>query len=193
VRSRHADLVGDFGRSARQQQVLSALKLKLNGPGIIGKLPEIAHDLDGFVKTDMQLTDVLKLVNFARGLDASKIDRVILGPPYSQTGNLPNGTSVVFPNCSLIVPVIAKMFALGDKAACNIQANSGSSSQLASAGTGSPLASSTNAGSSSQMMSSLATLNEVNMPGGSNDLTSIHSLLDLMLMTVFESPEAIQA
>src|SRR5258708_14465335 len=60
VRSRHADLVGDFGRSARQQQVLGALKTKLNNSDIIGKLPNIAHDLDGYVKTDMQLTDVLK-------------------------------------------------------------------------------------------------------------------------------------
>src|SRR5207248_11213778 len=45
VRSRHADLVGDFGRSARQQQVLNQLKTKLNNPDIIGKLSELAQDL----------------------------------------------------------------------------------------------------------------------------------------------------
>ncbi|MGH2507748.1 MAG: LCP family protein, partial [Ktedonobacteraceae bacterium] len=47
VRSRHADLVGDFGRSARQQQVLSALKTKLVNPNIFGQLQQISNDLNG--------------------------------------------------------------------------------------------------------------------------------------------------
>ncbi|MBV9257855.1 MAG: LCP family protein, partial [Ktedonobacteraceae bacterium] len=42
VRTRHADLVGDFGRSARQQQVLSQLKTKLDTTSIITKLPDLA-------------------------------------------------------------------------------------------------------------------------------------------------------
>src|SRR5690242_4902739 len=103
VRSRHADLVGDFGRSARQQQVLSALKTKLNNPDIVSKLPEIAADLNGYVKTDMQLSDVFKLMNFARSLNSNSINRVILGPPYSSDGNTTDGQSVVFPDCGKIV------------------------------------------------------------------------------------------
>jgi len=203
VRSRHADLVGDFGRSARQQQILGALKTKLNNPDMVGKLPAIAHDLDGYVRTDMQLTDVLKLVNFARGLDPNSIQRVILGPPYSRSGTATDGSgkSVVFPDCALIVPVIAQMFALGNNAACNIQANS-SNSSVASASPVSPasLASppsslstaSTNA--SRQSVSQMAGLSAMNLSlaGGSDNLFGFHSLLDLMLMVVFESPQAIQ-
>lgn len=192
VRSRHADLVGDFGRSARQQQVLSALKTKLNNPDIIGKLPEIANDLNGYVKTDMHLPDILKLMNFARGLDPNSIQRVILGPPYSTSGTAPDGKSVVFPYCSKIVPVIAQMFALGNNAACNIQANS-SNSTLASASQPTSTADSGTTNGSWQAANQEASISTLSLGGGTDNLLGFHSLLDLMFMVVFESPQAIQA
>jgi LCP family protein required for cell wall assembly len=192
VRSRHADLVGDFGRSARQQQVLSALKTKLNNPDIVSKLPEIANDLNGFVKTDMQLTDVLKLMNFARSLNLNSINRVILGPPYSAVGNTPDGQSVVFPNCGKIVPVIGKMFALGNRVACNIQANSSNNAlasglQLSSQNTSSATT------NSLQAMGQLAGTSAFNLGGSNDNLSGFHSLLDLMFMVALESPQAMQA
>ncbi len=192
VRSRHADLVGDFGRSARQQQVLSALKTKLNNPDIVSKLPAIANDLNGYVKTDMQLSDVFKLMNFARSLNPNSINRVILGPPYSAEGIAPDGQSVVFPDCGKIVPVIAKMFALGNKASCNIQANS-SNNALASA-TQPPSTNVSSANRNSlQTMSQIASSSLMNLSGGNDNLSGLHSLLDLIFMIVFESPQAIQA
>ena len=194
VRSRHADLVGDFGRSARQQQVLSALKTKLNNPSIVGELPAIANDLNGYVKTDMQLTDVFKLMNLARSLDPNKINRVILDPPYSSSENLPGGESVVNPNCAKIVPVIAKIFDLGSKAACNIQANRGNNTSVASTSpTLSPLVSAVNAGSM-QTVDQLASTGIMSLASsnGTSDLFGVHSLLDLLLTTVLDSPQAIQ-
>jgi LCP family protein required for cell wall assembly len=188
VRSRHADLVGDFGRSARQQQVLSALKTKLNNPDIVSKLPEISNDLNGYVKTDMQLTDVLKLMNFARSLNANSIYRVILGPPYSAEGTTQDGKSVVFPDCGKIVPVIAQMFALGNKAACNIQANS-SNNALASA----TQPSSVSNHSATNYSLQAASTSTMNPGGGGDNLSGFHSLLDLMFMAVLESPQAMQA
>src|SRR6266699_1661198 len=189
VRSRHADLVGDFGRSARQQQVLSALKPKLNNSDIISKLPDIAHDLDGYVKTDMQLTDVLKLANFARGLDPNSIQRVILGPPYSSSGNTLSDESVVFPYCAKIIPVIAQMFDLGNNARCNIQANSDNGS-LASAAQPSPAPAATD--NTWQAASQVAGTSVMSMGGSGDNLYGFRSLLDLMFMVVFESPNAMQ-
>jgi LCP family protein required for cell wall assembly len=194
VRSRHADLVGDFGRSARQQQVLSALKTKLNNPDIVGKLSQIANDLNGYVKTDMGLTDVFKLMNFARGLDPNKMNRVILGPPYSSSANLPGGESVVNPNCAKIVPAIAKMFDLGSKAACNIQGDSSNNTSVASTSpTSSPLVSAA-ADSSLQAADQMASTGVMSLTGGNgtNDLFGVRSLLDLLLTGVFESPQAMQ-
>ncbi len=193
VRSRHADLVGDFGRSARQQQVLSALKTKLNNPDIVSKLPAIANDLNGYVKTDMQLSDVFKLMNFARSLNPNSINRVILGPPYSAEGLASTGQDVVIPSCDKIVPEIAKMFDLGNKAVCNIQANSGNNT-LASASWHSFNTSSENAGTNGvQTISQLANASTLNLNGGSDNLSGFHSLLDLMFMVALESPQAMQA
>jgi LCP family protein required for cell wall assembly len=192
VRSRHADLVGDFGRSARQQQVLSALKTKLDNPDIVGKLPEIANDLNGYVKTDMQLSDVFKLMNFARGLNPNSIHRVILGPPYSSDGFTADGQSVVYPDCGKIVPVIGQMFALGDKAACNIQASS-SNNTLASASQPSYMNNNSANAIGLQAMSQMANTSTFNLSGGSDNLSGFHSLLDLMLMVVLETPQAMQA
>ena len=193
VRSRHADLVGDFGRSARQQQVLSALKSKLNNPDIIGKLPEIAHDLDGYVRTDMQLTDALKLLNFARGLDPNSIQRIILGPPYSASGVTPSGESVVYPDCTKITPLLAQMFGLGNNARCNIQASSDTNhSSLASASQPPATPKAIPIASAWQAASQVADINAMSPGGSSDNLLGFHSLLDLMFMVVFESPDAMQ-
>src|SRR5205085_10950194 len=53
VRSRHADLVGDIGRTQRQQQVLEALKQKLNVVSVLNHLQELITDLTGKVYTDL--------------------------------------------------------------------------------------------------------------------------------------------
>ncbi|TME08385.1 MAG: LytR family transcriptional regulator [Chloroflexi bacterium] len=53
VRSRHADLVGDIGRTQRQQQVLEALKQKLNVGSILANLSQLINDLKGSVYTDL--------------------------------------------------------------------------------------------------------------------------------------------
>jgi LCP family protein required for cell wall assembly len=189
VRSRHADLVGDFGRSARQQQVLSQLKTKLtNSPDIIGKLPQLAQDMNGYLKTDMNLVSIAQLMNFARTIDPNKIQRVVLSPPiFSSAGKSPGGEDIFIPNCASIQQAIAKMFALGNKAACNVQANSTSTS-VATTAPQQPMgpvlqAPSDNSWQTATQMTSLSL-------GGStgNDFLGIHSLLDLLCLVVFESP-----
>jgi LCP family protein required for cell wall assembly len=191
VRSRHADLVGDFGRSARQQQVLNALKVKLSNSSIIGELPQLANDLNGFVKTDMSLSDALKVANFARALDTNKINRVILGPPYSQPATLPSGTSIVQPHCDQIIPVIAQMFALGNKAACNIAVNS-NNALLASAHQPSPTPVAGPAATAPTSGGSLAAISSLGLSNSSDNMFGLRGLLDLLFAVVFESPQALQ-
>jgi LCP family protein required for cell wall assembly len=191
VRSRHADLVGDFGRSARQQEVLSALKPKLANPDIFNHLPNIAKDLQGYLKTDMELSDVLKLMNFARSLDINKINKWILGPPYSHSGTSPTGASVVIPDCAQILPLITQVLQLGNSAACNV----GSSGSIAPASTALPLAYTMNYASAPAAnctnLANMSTLSSDELSGPSVDasnLLGVQGLLDLMLMGVFESP-----
>src|SRR5438874_13412538 len=68
VRSRHGDLLSDFGRSIRQQQVLLALQQRAEGIDLVTALPNFARDLNGHVKTDLDLVRVTQLALFIRGL-----------------------------------------------------------------------------------------------------------------------------
>ncbi len=110
VRSRHSDAIGDFGRSARQQSVLVALKKKLQDPAIFTKLDEFASDLQGSVLTDLSLNQVIQLATWAKGLQSSDITQLVLSPPdYGQLGN-ENGKSVVEPYWTPIHQKIAEVF-----------------------------------------------------------------------------------
>jgi LCP family protein required for cell wall assembly len=198
VRSRHADLVGDFGRSARQQQVLSALKTKLANPDVFNKLSSIANDLQGFLKTDMALPDILKLMNFARSLDLNNMAKLTLGPPYSSGGTAPAGgndagASIVVPNCAQIVPAIQKMLQLGSNAACNVTGDSGGNpTSLPLAYTTGKISTQAYAPTSStdNLSSLFGSLGESTSGSAGNpaDLSGVQGLLDLLLMGVFESP-----
>jgi LCP family protein required for cell wall assembly len=60
VRARHSDLIGDFGRSERQQQVLLQVKHKLTNADI-SEFPMLIDDMKHEVKTDLSATDILSL------------------------------------------------------------------------------------------------------------------------------------
>jgi len=123
VRSRHADQVGDIGRTQRQQQVIQALKQKLNVPNITQHFSELLADLKGKVYTDLNEQEMLGFANFARSLDANAIQRVTLGPgPDNQNygdyarvydPSIHANQDVVIPNCDIIEPLINNIFGLG--------------------------------------------------------------------------------
>ncbi|MBE1556092.1 LCP family protein [Sporosarcina limicola] len=52
-----ADAEGDFGRVARQQEVISAMKAEVIRPGMVFTVPKLAGAISGFVKTDLTAKD----------------------------------------------------------------------------------------------------------------------------------------
>lgn len=56
-----ADSDGDFGRVRRQQQVMAALKDELLSVTAIPKFPKLAGAAQGYVQTDMPVSDQLKM------------------------------------------------------------------------------------------------------------------------------------
>jgi LCP family protein required for cell wall assembly len=112
VRSRHGDLIGDFGRSSRQQQLLLALKQRLTGPTLITHLPQLAADMQDSVRTDVPLTDLLQYASFARDLKHTDIHQIVLQPPtYSSNGTSSDGSqAIVIPNWPAIDQAVAQMF-----------------------------------------------------------------------------------
>lgn len=124
VRSRHGDLIGDFGRSGRQQQLLLALKQRLTGPTLITHLPQLTADLSGSVRTDVPLTDILQYASFARDLQRSDIHQIVLQPPtYSSNGTTTDGTQeIVIPNWSAIDQAVRQMFQIQPQPASDTRA-----------------------------------------------------------------------
>jgi LCP family protein required for cell wall assembly len=126
VRSRHADLIGDIGRTNRQQEILEALKKKLTVPNIINHFQQLIADLAGKVYTDLSPQEMLAFANFGRTLPSSGIHRVTLGPgrgdhdygDLSQVYDPTTGTNqdVVIPHCQNIQPLFTNIFGQG---ACN--------------------------------------------------------------------------
>jgi polyisoprenyl-teichoic acid--peptidoglycan teichoic acid transferase len=86
VRSRHSDLRADFGRSLRQQQVLTALRTKAKtlDPA---DLPQLVNSFQGELKTSFNLTDLSRLrqlLSLASHLGPSSIKQVVmLGGNYT--------------------------------------------------------------------------------------------------------------
>lgn len=78
VRSRHGDLLSDFGRSMRQQQVILAMQRRTAGMNLITALPEFARDLNGHVKTDLDLVRLSQLALFLRGLHAGDVHQAFI-------------------------------------------------------------------------------------------------------------------
>ena len=180
VRSRHADLIGDFGRSIRQQQILTQLKNKLNNPDIVSKMTDLANALNGHVKTDMEMAQVFQLMNFARTFDQSKIKRVTLAPYASTTDALPQyqNQSVVLLNCDKVLPLISRTFVLGDQARCNLTGDA-TSAVGPSQNTGATAASSFKQEPDNGFQASL------------NALSGMRGLLDFLFLGAFESPDAL--
>src|SRR5947209_5620039 len=80
VRSRHGDLLSDFGRSIRQQQMLLAMQQRMAGMDMVTALPNFARDLNGHLKTDLDLVRLTQLAVFMRGLHAGDVHQAFLTP-----------------------------------------------------------------------------------------------------------------
>jgi LCP family protein required for cell wall assembly len=110
VRSRHNDINGDFGRSARQQQVLLAMKVKgstLNA----ADLPDIVDALKGNFKTSMGLDRVRSLLSVAGGFDLANVKQIVLYAPfYTNYGPQISGQSVIYPHWAQILAVTRDNF-----------------------------------------------------------------------------------
>ena len=120
VRSRHDDPLGDVGRTQRQQQVLIALKPKLNASNLIQHMPQLLKDLNGSLYTDLSETEILAFANYGRGLPTNAVQHLTLGygtgdQNYGEGATvydplLNANQSVILPHCDKIQPVINRIF-----------------------------------------------------------------------------------
>jgi len=112
VRSRHNDINGDFGRSARQQEVLLAIKAKASTLNV-ADLPDIVDTLKGNFKTSMGLDRIGNLLGVATAFDLANVKQIVLFvPTYTNYDRGPayGGQSVVIPHWSQILAVTRANF-----------------------------------------------------------------------------------
>jgi len=127
VRSRHGDIQGDFGRSARQQLLLIQLRHVLfaqNGAAIVAEAVPLLRDFQTEMRTD-QTIDFNTAVTYYRLLQSVahiKLTQVILSPPIYSTADvwqtdydplhvIPGTREVaVAPNWTAINPEIVQLF-----------------------------------------------------------------------------------
>ena len=107
VRSRHGDFQSDFGRSQRQQEVLTAIRLKAKEVSP-EDLPALSAALKGELKTSIGLSRVAQMLPLAASLDdPSSIRQLFLLPPYSH-GGAPDGS--LTPEWGAILPLVHTYF-----------------------------------------------------------------------------------
>ncbi|PFQ69065.1 LytR family transcriptional regulator [Bacillus cereus] len=73
VRMRKQDPNGDYGRAARQRQVLAAVAQKLNSASTVFKIKDLTAVVGKYIKTDIPISDGLALYNKISGFDPSTI------------------------------------------------------------------------------------------------------------------------
>jgi LCP family protein required for cell wall assembly len=204
VRTRHSDLVGDFGRTIRQQQIISDLKLKLATPGIVGELPQLLQDLSGSLYTDMDLNTMLELANYAKSVNTANVQHITLGPPTYAVASQYGSNSNYYPKCQAIQAEIAQFFNLGNQANCIPQTDSPNAALIAppavpqrATPANTALAASNQGSTANQLtaneaMSALSPASNLNAYKGLNPEVDVHSMLDLLIAITCESLDGFQ-
>ncbi|MDQ7028462.1 MAG: LCP family protein [Ardenticatenia bacterium] len=105
ARSRYS--TSDFDRARRQQQILAAMKAKLQQPGTWLRVPRIARAVVESVETDMPLQEwpVLAMIVWRAG----EVERYAIGPNEVTPTITANGADVLLPDWEAIRRVLAQV------------------------------------------------------------------------------------
>lgn len=100
---------GDIGRVRRQQKFLKALTKSLVSPANFLKAPFVIHTALAEIKTDLPLSQVIRLLNWGRLIDISNIETVMV-PGDVKMINEPGAGSVWVPDLEKLDQEIRAMF-----------------------------------------------------------------------------------
>ena len=109
VRSRKSFGDSDFGRAARQQQLLVALRRKLVDPAMLPNLPGLLQDATKTLKTNFPPDRISEVLDLTRRTGEAATKKYVLGPPYS---NHPTNLStyILIPDMKRIAKLSVELF-----------------------------------------------------------------------------------
>lgn len=96
MRTRHAD--NDFGRAARQQQVILAFRdqvLALGAGQLIARIPFFFTEFSNGVFTDLTMAEVIEAAQASQEISAENIHTAVLNYDYVRNFTSPGGASVL--------------------------------------------------------------------------------------------------
>jgi LCP family protein required for cell wall assembly len=113
ARTRHAD--SDYGRAARQQQVIMALKDRLTQPGqlagLLPRLPGLALALANSIQTDMPIDKAIALARTVDQVDLKNPTRIVIDNTMGADGLDPKWGYVLRPDMNKLRAATAAVFA----------------------------------------------------------------------------------
>jgi LCP family protein required for cell wall assembly len=99
ARTRHQD--SDFGRMARQQQVIAAIVSEVKSPSSAPRLPAIMQVLQQSTQTDLRAVDYASLGPAAVGLSDNRVRRLVIGPDLVTPLTGADGAALLRPSAGL--------------------------------------------------------------------------------------------
>ena len=91
VRSRYSAGDNDFNRARRQQQVLLALRKQLTTIEMVPKITDLMEVAGDTIRTNFPSERIEEMIQLASGVDNDSVRSVVLGPPYAENPNNPDG------------------------------------------------------------------------------------------------------
>ena len=126
ARTRNMD--SDYGRAARQQQLLRAVVDKVLAadmiPTLIARAPQLMKTMWGSVSTDMPLTKAAEIANHVRS-NSFEVRQLVIDNRYGEETYSHNGAWILLPDRDLIRPALRQFFDPAASPAMNTQASSG--------------------------------------------------------------------
>jgi LCP family protein required for cell wall assembly len=113
ARSRHGPGNSDYERARRQQQILLALRSKLDDPRIVTNVPAVVGALSQIIRTDAPLDRLPDIVSIAVASAEAETRRIVLSPPrYARGARTETGqpTSALELNMDAVAELSVEIF-----------------------------------------------------------------------------------
>ena len=111
ARTRHGS--SDIYRMRLQQEIIMAIRDRVLStdalPHLLANAPEIMGTLTGAVSTDLSLPDIIQLIDLAKNMPLSNINRVVMDENYVQDYTTPAGAQVLLPVTDRIPELVKRL------------------------------------------------------------------------------------